>query len=133
MDKPQTGTQVVGDGGGQARSSVAPSDIAHLVGLPHFGDGWDGFSSGEAFPQPLPADVPQPPMPGDTPSTVTSVASQSEPAGTLLTDDLLQPMGLEPASSQPKDTGGAGAFLRQVVLGGGEEQKPDTGLGTSLN
>lgn len=132
MDKPQTGTQVVGDGGGQARSSVAPSDIAHLVGLPHFGDGWDGFSSGEAFPQPLPADVPLPPMPGDTPSTVTSVASQSEPAGTLLTDDLLQPMGLEPASSQPKDTGGAGAFLRQVVLGGGEEQKPDTGLGTSL-
>ncbi|MBQ9405819.1 MAG: HlyD family type I secretion periplasmic adaptor subunit [Desulfovibrio sp.] len=71
-------------------------------------------------------------MPGDAPSPANA-APPAASSGAMLTEDMLQPMGLTPTAARTEeDSGGVGAFLRQVVMGGGSEQRPDVGLGSSL-
>ncbi|WP_297671398.1 HlyD family type I secretion periplasmic adaptor subunit [uncultured Desulfovibrio sp.] len=114
-----------------AHSGCAASDSARQANPTSFGAMWGGLSDGMAFPPPLPADAPLPPMPGDSAPAMPE-ASLSETAGRLLTDDMLQPLGLERPAPQEKEASGPASFLRQVVLGDGEEQRPDTGVAASL-
>lgn len=94
---------------------------------------WGDVSGMMAFPPPLEANAPLLPMPGNLPSARAQGGS-SAAAGAQLTEDMLQLLALNAPSAQDtaEPSGGAGAFVRQILLGGGEEQKPDTGLGTAL-
>ena len=97
-----------------------------------FADVWGGLSGIVDFPPPTPTDAPLPAMPGDAPSPANA-APPAASSGAMLTEDMLQPMGLTPTAARTEeDSGGVGAFLRQVVMGGGSEQRPDVGLGSSL-